>query len=246
MGAPACRQHATACLDSTEEIMNTRIVRPGVAVAALMLLAIGAAAPRPASAQLGSLIVNITAPANGATVSGTRTVQAGVTVVGALTVASVQFKLDGANLGAADTSAPYSVAWNTTSAANGSHTLTAVAKDILGLQFSSPAVAVTVNNAPPPDTTPPSVSVTSPASGATVSNTITLQASASDNVRVAGVQFFVDGAARGSEDTTAPYSTSWDTTAGSNGSHNITARARDAAGNTRISGAVPVTVSKDR
>src|SRR5437879_1292344 len=46
---------------------------------------------------------------------------------------------------------------------------------------------------PRPDTTPPTVSITSPASGATVSGTITVTANASDNVAIADVQFFRDG-----------------------------------------------------
>ena len=37
--------------------------------------------------------------------------------------------LDGANLGAEDTTAPYSIVWDTTSVPNGPHTLTAVARD---------------------------------------------------------------------------------------------------------------------
>jgi hypothetical protein len=184
---------------------------------AIMMLVWGTLVPQPASAQLGSLVVNITAPANGSTVAGTTTVRASVTIVGLLTVSNVQFKLDGANLGAADSSPPYTVSWDTRTAANGSHTLTAVARDLLGLQFTSPAVNVTVSNGPPPDTTQPSVSVTSPSSGATVSGTIALAASASDNVGVVGVQFFVDGAARGAEDTSAPYSVSWVTSEGPDG-----------------------------
>ncbi|PYS94722.1 MAG: hypothetical protein DMF50_11690 [Acidobacteria bacterium] len=91
--------------------------------------------------------------------------------------------------------------------------------------------------APPPDTAPPTVSITSPASGATVSGTATVNASASDNVGVAGVQFLLDGAALGAEDTTAPYSVAWDTTGAGNGS------ARDAAGNRTTSAPVTVTVS---
>jgi hypothetical protein len=58
----------------------------------------------------------------------------------------VQFKLDGANLGAEDTSAPYSVTWNTTAAANGSHTLSAVARDAAGNRSTSSTVTVQVNN----------------------------------------------------------------------------------------------------
>jgi hypothetical protein len=66
----------------------------------------------------------------------------------------VQFLLDGAGLGAEDGSVPYSVSWNTAGAANGAHTLTAVARDAAGNRTTSAAVSVTVsNNAPPP---PPS------------------------------------------------------------------------------------------
>lgn len=190
----------------------------------------------------GTLIVTLKSPTQGATVSGTITVSASVSPLGAL-VAGVQFKVDGANIGAEDTTAPYSVPWNTTSKSNGSHTLMAVARDALGLQFESQWVTVTVSNAPPADTTPPTVSITSPASGATVSGTTTVSASASDNVGVAGVQFLVDGSALGAEDTTSPYSASWNTTTVANGSHSLTARARDAAGNSTTSAAVSVTVS---
>src|SRR5205814_6321847 len=94
-----------------------------------------------------------------------------------------------------------------------------------------------------PDTTPPTASMTAPAAGATVSGTITLSANAADNVGVAGVQFLVDGASAGVEDTTAPYAIAYDTSALGNGTHSFAARARDAAGNTTTSAAVAVTVS---
>ncbi|PYS31238.1 MAG: hypothetical protein DMG11_02020 [Acidobacteria bacterium] len=96
---------------------------------------------------------------------------------------------------------------------------------------------------PPGDTTPPTVSVSSPAAGSTVSATTTVSANASDNVGVAGVQFKLDGANLGAEDTTSPYSVSWNTTTASNGSHTLTAVARDAAGNQATSASVTVTVS---
>src|SRR5439155_52471 len=200
--------------------------------------------PSPALAQLqlGSLVVNITSPASGSTVSGSIAVSASVTIIGSLTVAGVQFKLDGANLGAEDTSAPYAVSWDTTGTGNGSHTLTARARDLPGHRCTSDPVTVTVSNGPPPCTTPPTVSITSPSPGSTVSGTITVTASASDNVGVAGVQFLLDGANLGAEDTSAPYSASWDTTTTGNGSHTLTARARDATGNTATSSAVTVTV----
>src|SRR5206468_3038368 len=135
--------------------------------------------------------------------------------------AGVQFILDGTSLGAEDTSAPYSVSWDTTTASNGSHTLTARARDAAGNATTSSAVTVTVSNGPPPDTTPPTVSITSPASGQTVSGTTSVTANAADNVGVAGVQFLLDGANLGAEDTSAPYSVSWDTTTASNASHTL-------------------------
>jgi hypothetical protein len=93
------------------------------------------------------------------------------------------------------------------------------------------------------DTTPPGVSVTAPAAGATVSATVTVTASAADNVGVAGVQFKLDGANLAAEDTTSPYSVSWNTTTAANGTHALTAVARDAAGNAMASAPVTVTVS---
>src|SRR6185436_12630501 len=93
------------------------------------------------------------------------------------------------------------------------------------------------------DTTAPTVSLTSPAAGATVSATISVTANASDNVAVAGVQFLLDGAALGAEDTASPYSVSWSTTTAVNGPHTLSARARDAAGNQTTTPGVAVTVS---
>lgn len=95
----------------------------------------------------------------------------------------------------------------------------------------------------PPDTTPPSASLSAPAPAATVSNIVTVSVSASDNVGVAGVQFKLDGANLGGEDTTAPFSISWNSALASNGIHSLSAVARDAAGNTKTSTPVSVTVS---
>ena len=74
-------------------------------------------------------------------------------------VVGVQFRLDGANLGAEDTASPYSVSWDTRSVANGAHTLTAVARDGAGNIATSANVAVTVTNtAQPPGSSPPTAS----------------------------------------------------------------------------------------
>ena len=91
------------------------------------------------------------------------------------------------------------------------------------------------------DTTPPTVGITAPAGGSTVSGTVTVSANATDNAGVVGVQFKLDGANLGAEDTAAPYSVSW-STAGLSGTHTLAAVARDAAGNTTTSAPVTVTV----
>jgi alpha-mannosidase len=95
------------------------------------------------------------------------------------------------------------------------------------------------------DTTKPTVTVTSPSTAAQVSGTVAVTADASDNVGVAGVQFTVDGSNLGAEDTVAPYSVSWDTRTSPNGSHNLSAVARDAAGNRQTASTVMVSVSND-
>jgi hypothetical protein len=92
----------------------------------------------------------------------------------------VQFTLDGANLGAEDTTSPYSISWNTTTSTNANHSLAAVARDAAGNKGSSPIVTVTVNN-PPADTTRPTVTTTSPATDATaVSATAPIRATFSE------------------------------------------------------------------
>jgi hypothetical protein len=62
----------------------------------------------------------------------------------------VQFRRNGVNLGAEDTTAPYSATWDTTTVANGSHTLSAVARDAAGNIGTSASVTVTVSNTSPP------------------------------------------------------------------------------------------------
>ena len=103
----------------------------------------------------------------------------------------------------------------------------------------------------PVDSTPPTVSLTAPTSGSTVSgSSVTVSANASDpsspsgqaTSGVSGVQFLLDGSNLQTEDTTSPYSITWNTTIASNGSHILTARARDAAGNQTTSVSVTVTV----
>ena len=94
----------------------------------------------------------------------------------------------------------------------------------------------------PPDTTPPTTSITSPANNATVSGTVNVTASASDNVGVVKVEFYIDSVLK-STSTTSPYTFSWNTTTVANGSHTIFSKAYDAANNVGTSATVTVTVS---
>ena len=183
--------------------------------------------------------VSLTAPANGSLVAGS-SVTVSATASDNVAVAGVQFQLDGLNLNAEDTAGPYSVQWDTTRSSNGSHTITAVARDAAGNQTTSDPFSVTVDNIP--DTTPPSVALSSPADGSTVSTTIAVNATASDDVGVAGVQFLLDGDPLGTEDATFPYSVNWNTNTTTNGPHVLSAIARDAAGNTANAANVSVNV----
>jgi len=94
------------------------------------------------------------------------------------------------------------------------------------------------------DTTPPTVSLTSPSNAATVSGTtVSLTATSTDNIGVVGVQFKFDtNTTIGVEATTIPYGVIWNSTGAVDGSHTLIAVARDAAGNYATSTAVTVTV----
>jgi chitodextrinase len=95
-----------------------------------------------------------------------------------------------------------------------------------------------------PDTTPPSVSMAAPADGSTVSgNSVNVSANSSDNDGVVGVHFLIDGNNLGAEDTATPYSVAWDSTSFTNGTHTLTAVARDADGNSMTATSVTVTVN---
>ena len=276
--------------------------------------------------------VALTAPAAG-DVGGAVTVAA--TASDDSGIAAVQFRLDGADLGAPDTQAPFTTTWDTTGLIDGQHRVTAVATDTAGLVATSAPVDVRTSNpaavrilAPDPgstvngtavtvryrkvgawapgdgkhvhlrlddggtkmdfdndgdqswtftgvpggqhtvevavadgshvevpgsggsvgfsttapDTVPPTVSVTAPNEGATVNGTVQVAAQASDDSGVAGVQFLLDGNPLGSEDTTPPYAATWDTTTAVNGTHRLSARARDAVNHT-TSAPVDVTVT---
>ena len=93
------------------------------------------------------------------------------------------------------------------------------------------------------DITKPTVTATAPLGGSTVSGVIVLEATASDLTGVTGVKWYVDGVEVISDYDGAPWTRSWSTTGVANGTHNLYAKARDAAGNWASSRTVSFTVS---
>jgi hypothetical protein len=94
-------------------------------------------------------------------------------------------------------------------------------------------------------TTLPTLALTSPSNGASVSGTFSVSAIPSNGAGVVGVQFLLDGASLGPEDQVAPYSIVWDTTTVSTGLHTLAARARDGVGNRTTSPPVTINVTVD-
>jgi hypothetical protein len=171
---------------------------------------------------------SITFPADGATVSGTISVSASASDnVG---VSQVELWKDGA-LFATDASSPYAFLWGTTTDPNGSHTLETHASDAAGNVGVSSAVTVYVNNIP--DTIVPIVTIMQPANNSTLPSkgTVTISASASDNVGVTQLNLFFDGTIRKSCLGTAICTYKLNTNKVKPGTHTISARASDAAGN---------------
>ena len=183
--------------------------------------------------------MTVESPSPGITVSGSVIVAA--TAADDIGVSSVQFLLDGAPLGIADTEAPYEAEWVTTTAANGAHTMSAVAQDAAGHVTTANPVSITAMN----DVAAPSIGLVTPAAGGTVDGVIVVSATAADDVGVTSVQFLLDGAPLGAAITTAPYQIEWPTTGVTNTAHALTAVARDAAGRETTATTVIVNVRND-
>jgi thermitase len=102
--------------------------------------------------------------------------------------------------------------------------------------------ALLAAGAPPPiDTIPPVTSITSPAAGSTVSGSVTVPISATDNVGVTKVELYLDGALS-NVTSQLPASFTWNTLACADGIHTLHATGYDSAGNAGASVDVSVTV----
>lgn len=188
--------------------------------------------------------VSITSPSNGATVSGAITVSADA--ADNIGVTNVEFYADG-KLIATDTSSPWSVSWNTSTESNGSHSLHAKAFDAASNSATSALVSVTVT-AGVEDTTPPTTNLTFPTNGSSVSSSVVLSATASDNLAVTKVEFFLDGASLGTGTAAGeagPWSLAWNTTSVAEGSHALMVKAYDAKGNIGTDNDTTVTVAQN-
>jgi hypothetical protein len=178
--------------------------------------------------------VAIVAPANGAMVTGIVAISA--TASSSAGIANVAFYLDNTVLMGSSTTAPYGVAWDTTTLAQASgHTITARTTALDGQTATSSPVSVTIR-----DTAAPNVAITTPASAAKAAGTVTIGATATDNIGVTRVSFYADGKLIAT-DTAAPYAVSWNAETVALGSHTLTAQANDQAGNS--GSATPVTVT---
>jgi hypothetical protein len=186
-------------------------------------------------ADLVKPVVSITAPANGAAVTGSVSISA--TATDNIGVTKVELLVNGI-VAATDVAAPYTTVWST-AGLQGAQIVSARAYDAAGNIGTSASVTVIVL-AQPQDTTKPSVSLTSPVSGSVVSGTVTVNANASDNVGVARVDLLVNGVAVLS-DNAPPYAFSWNT-GGLSGSQALSVKAYDAAGNVGVGTTVTVTV----
>jgi cytochrome c peroxidase len=184
-------------------------------------------------------VVEITAPAAGTAVF--HQVQVSATASDDIEVSNVIFRVGATDIGH-DSTAPYEIALNTANFPDGEHVLMVTAVDSSN-NSASVTQALIIDNAsvaPPPDTTNPTVAITSPQDGDNVADAVLITADASDDTGIDSVVFSVDGAQLG-QFTTPPYQQSWDTSAFSEGAHNLVVTAFDAAGNSASTG-ITVTV----
>ena len=94
-----------------------------------------------------------------------------------------------------------------------------------------------------PNSTPPSLALSSPAAGTSVSGRVTLTATATGPAPISQVQFLLDGQPLGSPVTAAPYSMTWNVGSVPPGSHYLSVQATDSRGFVGTAAAVPINVA---
>jgi hypothetical protein len=186
--------------------------------------------------------VAITSPVDGTSVAAsTRVVATATDEVG---VTAVKFLVNGAvaATGTAGTADQYSATLDLSAYAGSTVTLTATASDAAGNTGTSTQVSVRVPGSA--DTVAPTISITSPSDGATVSATTPVTATATDDVGVTRVRFLVNGesAGTGAAGSGSSYTATLDLSSHAGSTVTLTATAEDAAGNVGTSAPVRVTV----
>jgi hypothetical protein len=107
--------------------------------------------------------------------------------------------------------------------------------------YTNPSTANTTVNFSTPDSTAPTVSITSPANNATVFSNQTIAVTAADAVGVTKTELYIDGQLKATDNAT-PYSFVVDTRTLSNATHTLQAKAYDSAGNIGNSAIITITV----
>ncbi len=189
----------------------------------------------------GGSSVDTTPPTVSLTPPGSSSVQGSINVQGTATdnagVTRIEFYVDAVLANTALTS-PFSFAWNTTSAANGTHSLTVKAYDAAN-NVGTASLSVSVNN-PVPVTVQgtPSISIQSPANGSFIrSNMVFILPVVTDNVKVTQVSIYVDGVLYSSS-SVVPYSYNLNVKKLKRAIHTITATVWDITGSTATSAPV--------
>ncbi len=220
-------------LTGKDQAGEVRSIKYGRVNASRALSALGAPVP-----DTTAPTVSITSPTSNSTIKGQ--VPVSVSATDNVGVTKVDLYIDGVFY-ATTSVGPYSFYWDTTKYVGGSHYITAKAYDAAGNTKTTGQLFVTISN-PVSDTTTPTIAVTTPASGATLSGTTTVSATGSDNIGVTSSEIYIDGLLRASS-TSGSVSLAWDTTAETNGNHTLVSKAYDAAGNVGTSATTTVTVN---
>ena len=172
--------------------------------------------------------VTIFSPSTGSQVNGMITVD--VNAVDNVGVTEVALYAGGSLLGT-DSAAPYQFSWDSTQSWDGEIAFSAVAYDAAGNQGVSDDVVVEVDNvADVTDTVPPTVDISNPADGSTVSRTVAIRVQGWDDINVATLRLYIDGQLKSSA-ASASLDYSWNTRKAADGTYTIVAEATDTSGN---------------
>lgn len=170
--------------------------------------------------------VTVTNPFDGTTIKGMVAVDVAASDNAA--VARVDLVINGNHV-ATDTYAPYGFSWDSTQVSDGAANIVAYAYDGAG-NVAFHGISVHVANTPA-DTTAPVANISDPVNGAKLSGTsISVKASATDNVKVASLALYIDGK-KATSTTSASLSYNWNLKKVASGAHTLKVEAKDAAGN---------------